>query len=526
MKKSIIVNTLLFVLLSIQLNAQKHVSLPESTPEAQGVSSQSIIDFLNAISTSGSEFHSFMMLRHGKIVADGWWDPYRADLKHTMYSVSKSFTATAVGFAISEKKLSLDDKAISFFPKDELPDTISPHLAELHVKDLLSMSVGMDHDATGPVIVNDDWIKAFFKLPIAFDPGTKFLYNSAGSFMLSAIVQKVTGQKVIDYLKPRLFDPLGIEGIDWETNPQGINTGGWGLRLKTEDMAKFGQLFLQKGMWEGKQILPQSWVEQASTKKIDQDPSAPQSKKDSSDWLQGYCYQMWRCRNNGYRGDGAYGQFIIILPDKDAVIVITSESRNMQSEINLVWQYLLPSFHNNALPADAKTLAKLKEKISSLALPVPKAGSSPREAEISGKTFAIDSAGSKLKDIGFQFKNGDCFVTFKTDSATHQIAFGKGKWIKAQTTRRGPYLVNAAKANRDGLPPYKIAGSYSWKDDKTLGLVLRYIESPHTETINCVFDNGKVYVDFIKSYDGSDEKYKASLAAGTGNKDKFVVKKK
>ena len=138
--------------------------------------------------------------------------------------------------------------------------------------------------------------------------------------------------------------------------PRGINTGGWGLRLKTEDMAKFGQLFLQKGNWNGKQILPASWVEEASTAKIMQDPDAPQSKRDSSDWVQGYCYQMWRCRHNAYRGDGAFGQYMIVMPEQDAVIAITAETADMQEEINLVWKYLLPALQDDVLPADAASI--------------------------------------------------------------------------------------------------------------------------------------------------------------------------
>ena len=516
--------TIFLVFLSIQLFAQKPTSLPVSTPEAQGVSSRAIIDFLDGISQSQNEFHSFMILRHGKIIAQGWWNPYRSDLKHTMYSVSKSFTATAIGFAIAEKKLSVNDKVISFFP-DELPDTVSPYLATLRVKDLLSMSVGMAPDPTGEIAANhDDWIKAFFKTPIINEPGTKFLYNSAASFMLSAIVQKVTGEKTLDYLQIKLFNPLGIQGLDWEVNPQGINTGGWGLRLKTEDMAKFGQLFLQKGMWNGKQILPQEWVTEASTKKIDQDPSAPQARKDSSDWLQGYCYQMWRCRNNEYRGDGAFGQYIIVLPDKDAVIIVTSETTNMQSELNLVWKHLLPAFQNKALPADNKTLGKLKEKIASLALPITKAGSSAMESKISGKTFVIDSADSHLKSIEFEFKDGDCYLSLKTDSVTHALAFGKDKWIRGETTKWGPYLVSRAKANRSVISSYKIAGSYDWKDEKTLELTLRYIESPHTEIFKCIFDEGKMSIDFENSFNKAEKViYKGILASNTESEPEYLV---
>ncbi|MEO7768251.1 MAG: serine hydrolase, partial [Ferruginibacter sp.] len=275
--------SLLFVLLTIHLAAQKNQAFIADTPESEGVSSEGIINFLKAAEKSKTEFHSFMMLRHGKLIANGWWNPYRASLKHTMYSCSKSFTATAIGFAVSEKLISVDDKVISFFP-EELPDTISNNLSLLTVKDVLSMSDGQEPDPTSVVVSSDsNWVKSFLALPVLYKPGTKFLYNSLGTYMLSAIVQKVTGQKVIDYLKPRLFEPLGITGIDWEVDPKGINVGGWGLRLKTADMAKFGQLFLQKGKWKGKQVLPEAWVTEASTLKIIQHPEYSQAKRDSSD---------------------------------------------------------------------------------------------------------------------------------------------------------------------------------------------------------------------------------------------------
>ena len=354
----------------ISIHAQSQM-LPRSTPEAEGVSAKNIAEFVDAASNSKTEFHSFMLLRHGKVVAEGWWNPYKPELRHTLYSCSKSFTATAVGFAVTEKKLSLDDKVVKFFPND-LPDTVSQYLSELTVKDVLMMSDGMEPDPSFAVAgVDTNWVKGFLAIKIVHEPGSQFLYNSLGTFMLSAIVQKVTGEKIVDYLKPRLFDPLGIKNIDWEANYQGINTGGWGLRVKTEDMAKFAELFLQKGKWNGKQILPESWIEEASTMKIMQDPSASQSKKDSSDWLQGYCYQMWRCRHNAYRGDGAFGQFMIVMPDQDAVLAITAETANMQDEINLVWDYLLPAFKEGKLPADAVADKALKDKIQSLALPVP-----------------------------------------------------------------------------------------------------------------------------------------------------------
>ena len=440
------------------------------------------------------------------MVAEGWWNPYRPDLKHTMYSVSKSFTATAIGFAVSEKKLSVDDKVVSFFP-DETPSQIDPNLEALRVKHLLSMSVGQQPDPTGKVVIKDNWPRAFLNIPIVDEPGTKFLYNSAGTYVLSAIVQKVTGQKTLDYLKPRLFQPLGIDGVDWEVDPQGINVGGWGLRLKTEDMAKFGQLLLQKGVWAGKQILPSSWVDEASTMKIMQDPAAPQAKKDSSDWLQGYCYQMWRSRNNSYRGDGAFGQYILVLPEKDAVIAITSETSNMQTEINLVWQYLLPAFQDKKLSANTKVYKQLKARLASLALALPvNNGNVAVETKLSGKTFAIVTNDRRLESFNLDFKNGACRLTLNTDSAVHQIDFGSGKWVRGETTKFGPYLVARAQTNRTGLQPFKTEGSYRWIDEKTAELTLRYIESPHTEVIRCSFDDPYATIDFENSFNRTAER--------------------
>jgi CubicO group peptidase (beta-lactamase class C family) len=229
-----------------------------------------------------------MFLRHGKVIAEGWWEPYSPDLRHTLYSTSKSFTSTALGLAVSEGLLSVEDKVISFFP-DQLPDTVSAALKAMSVKNLLTMSAGQDPDPTRIIPARDtNWVSAFLALPVVDDPGSRFLYNSMATYMLSAIVQKVTGENLIDYLTPRLFEPLGIEGMDWEVDPKGINTGGWGLRLKTTDMAKFGQLYLQQGVWNGQQILPAEWIEEATAAQIEQAPEAPPAVIDSSDWLQGY----------------------------------------------------------------------------------------------------------------------------------------------------------------------------------------------------------------------------------------------
>ncbi len=492
---------LLLLFIHIHAIAQHTVRLPRSTPEAEGVASSRIVQFFDAAAKSKTEFHSFMLLRHGKVIAEGWWNPYGPDLKHTLYSCSKSFTATAIGFAVQEKLLSLTDHVISFFPND-LPDAMSANLSALTVKDVLMMSDGQEPDPTSTIPGKDsNWIKGFLATPVVHQPGTTFLYNSMGTYMLSAIIQKVTGQKTIDYLKPRLFQPLGIVGMDWETDAKGINTGGWGLRLKTEDMAKFAELFLRRGNWNGKQLIPASWIDEASTVKIMQDTSAPQSKKDSSDWLQGYCYQMWRCRNNAYRGDGAFGQFMIVMPDQDAVLAVTAETADMQEEINLVWKYLLPAFEKNTLPANKVAVTNLLKKEKDLLLQTPPTCNEAIAMALNGRHFTVRPNDMHLREISFRVLKDVCEVNFQTDTATYPIRFGAGRWQSGETNMPGPSLVAGAIENRSMIFPAKISASYTCKDAQTLNLSLRYIESPHTETYECRVEGDQLTVTVARSLD-------------------------
>lgn len=502
MKKSSFIPALAILLVSsLSTLSQKGSSLPHSNPEAEGVSSPGIIRFLEAAANSRNELHSFIFLRHGKVIAEGWWDPYKPGLRHTLYSASKTFTSTSVGFAVSENRLKLSDKVISFFPRD-LPDSVSPNLAALTVRDMLIMSDGMDPEPTYVAGTTNNWVKGFLAAPIKYKPGTVFLYNSLGTFMLSAIVQKVTGQKLVDYLKPRLFDPLGISGMDWEENMMGINTGGWGLRIRTEDMAKLGQLYLQKGQWNGNQVLPAAWIEEATKEKIFRHPDMPQVAKDTSDWEQGYGYQIWRSRHHSYRADGAFGQFILVLPDQDAVIAIQSETPNMQDELNLVWNYLLPAIKKDKLPSDPKSEYTLKAKLATLALPANTGSATSFAANKDlNKYFVLETNASHLANFTLQIRDSVCHFIMNTGNDTYNLLFGWGSWKAAQTNKPGPYSVSAARENWAILSPYKVAGNFFWKDDQTLVLQLRYIESPHTEIFTVHFDGKQMTLDIERSFD-------------------------
>ncbi len=447
------------------------VELPRGTPESQGVSSQGILDFVEAADRI-EYMNSFMLLRHGHVVAEGWWAPYDAQSPHSLYSLSKSFTSTAVGIAIAEGKLSIDDEVLKFFPEDA-PAQPSNNLKSMRVSDLLRMNTG--HQTEPPRTNNETWVRTFLSHPVPFKPGTHFLYNTSGTYMLSAIVQKATGQTLLDYLRPRLFEPLGIDNPRWETSPQGISFGGSGLHIRTRDIASFGQLYLQKGKWQGRQIVPESWID-AATARQTSNGSNPRS-----DWDQGYGYQFWRCRNGAYRGDGAFGQYCVVLPEQDAVIVITSGVKDMQAVMNLIWDKLLPAMKPGTLPADQMAARRLADRLKGLSLRTVQEAGSP--AKVLGKKFVLAANDRKLESIALEDGGNDNTVTLvmRVDGLEQRIACGRGVWQKGRVTW-------------DSLVQQPAAASGAWTADDTFTVKVCFYETPFVVTITLKFGPGDVQI--------------------------------
>ncbi len=444
--------------------------LPRSHPEALGIDPAALLAFIAAVEQKPGGLHSLMLLRHGQVAAEGWWAPYAAAHPHMLFSLSKSFTSTAVGLAVAEGHLSVEDAVVSFFP-DELPASVGENLAAMRVRHLLTMTTGHDVDATGGTVSqrDGDWVRGFLALPVEHAPGSKFVYNSAATYMLSAIVQKRTGKTVLDYLTPRLFAPLGIDGPTWQTCPKGIDTGGWGLSVKTEDIARFGQLYLQKGQWNGRQLVPLTWVEQATHRQVSNgDPAS------ASDWSQGYGYQFWRCRHEAYRGDGAFGQFCLVLQEHDAVLAVTSGTGDMQAILNAVWEHLLPGMQSTPLPT-AETGKSLKDRLAHLALSAPQGqATSPRAAQISGKTFHFMPNDQKIQNITLTFKGDHCHFSLKTDASLQQVECGHADWIKGE-------------AVLEGAPSTAVAARGAWTADDTYVGTLCFYETPFTRSMTCTF---------------------------------------
>jgi len=449
--------------------------LARTKPEAIGVDSSAVLAFVRAVEQKPGGMHSFMLLRHGKVAAEGWWSPYRPSAPHMLYSLSKSFTSTAVGLAVEAGLVRLEDPVTSYFP-NALPDKVSDHLAAMRVKHLITMSTGHDKDATGPTTAQPqgDWVRGFLALPVEHEPGTKFVYNSAATYMLSAIVQSKTGKTVLEYLTPRLFDPLGIEGPTWETCPRGINTGGWGLSIKTEDIARFGQLYLQHGEWQGKQLVPRAWVGQATTKQVSNgDPAA------ESDWSQGYGYQFWRCRHNAFRGDGAFGQFCVVMPELDAVLAITSGVGDMQAILNAAWEHLLPGIQPET-KAGSSGGPELSNALRTLSLATP-AGKpdSPIAAKVSGRVFRFAQNAQRAETVSLKFDAAKCRYSLKDDKGERSLECKTDAWTDGT-------------ASLDGIASTKVSTRGAWTAEDTYTITQCFYETPYVQTLTLRFEGDQV----------------------------------
>ncbi len=456
--------------------------LPRSTPEAQGLPTRALQALVTEAEATLHDLHSLMLLRHGQVVAEGWWAPYAREARHSLFSLSKSFTSTAIGLLVAEGRLSLDAPVLSFFP-DEAPARVSRNLAAMQVRHLLSMSTGHAVDTTERMLRRRDgnWVREFFRCAVKYAPGTHFLYNTGATYMLSALLQRITGQPLVAYLQPRLFDPLGIAPPPWESSPCGVNTGGWGLSLATEDIARFGQLYLQRGRWRGRQVVPEAWVAAATARQVNNgaDPE--------SDWTQGYGYQFWRCRHNAYRGDGAFGQFCLVLPDHDVVLAITSGIQDMQSVLNVVWKHLLPALGAAPLPEDPAAQASLAETLAGLALP-PVAGGAAGPGWEGPRRYALEANPLQLEAATFDFGAEADTVTFQQARQLHPLGLGHGAWRPGTTSlaleaRLQPGAPVAAQA---------VAASGAWTSPDTYMLKAYVLNAPFCETLACVFAGEQV----------------------------------
>lgn len=468
------------------------------SPESVGVSSRRLADFFDDLKASDIEMHSLMVMRHGKVAFEYWRSPYTPDIPHTMYSVSKSFTSTAIGFAIDEGLLSLDTRLVDVFPEHR-PQKTDENLEKLTVYHLLTMTAGKDISLIVDKSKNR-WTEDFFEAKWAFAPGEQWRYISENMYILCAMIHRVAGMSVIEYLTPRLFEPLGYDRIPfWEHDGNGIEAGGWGLFLTTEEFAKFILCYQQGGVFDGRQVIPADWVREATRKQVNN------FQYEEPDNITGYGYCFWRnSLHDSYRADGMFSQFGIVFEDYDAALVITDSEIVEQKTRDCIWRHFPKVFieDGSESAADGETRARLcLEPLSDLPerprnpklegllnLRMIKIKNHPKILEAAGFPVSVmplavlymsADKGGGIDNIKLRFRENICSMTWHEGRQKNTVECGMDGEARYSRVHIG------------GID-FRMRCSAAWEDERTLDIWLRPMESICQRRLRFVFDGDRV----------------------------------
>ncbi len=445
--------------------------LRRGTPASAGIDAGEIIGFIDDVEAAGLELHDLMIWRDGIVAAEGWRWPYSGDRRRMTHSMTKSITACAIGMLIDAGRLSLTDTVCSFFPEvDVAPDSATSRMT---VEDLLTMRSGQGSEVSGSIWrgIATSWIDEFFRIPLDHEPGTVHVYSSAASYMLSAIVTRATGETIFDFLKPRLFAPLGITNLTWDVGPDGINPGGNGVSFTTADGLKLGILHAQKGVWQGQRILSEWWVEQA-TKALHGVPD--------------YSYH-WVIGDGYYAALGVFVQMIVVFPESNAVLALNSAMDESSVLLPHLKRHFPAAFGNGRnVDADRRLAQRLADwaaapDFSSLAI--------GDERSLAGEwIFAANDLG--LTRLALSFAPEDVRLSLTDGEGTHTVSGARGGWKIAPSYLPGAALHHGYRM--EGMPT--VAGA-RWLADNQLELVLHFVESAFRDTFTFTVIDGALTMD-------------------------------
>jgi len=451
--------------------------LRRAAPREAGVNAAVVDAFLDDAAAAGLDIHGLMLHRAGRVVAEGWWWPYRADRPRIMHSATKSVLACAIGMALEEGLFRLRDTVISFFP-ERRPQVVDARLAAMTVEDLLTMRAGHAAETSGSIWrgIRTSWTDEFFNIPVVYQPGTTYVYTSAASYMLSAILTKVTGQTLHEYLKPRFFEPLGIIGEQWDLGPDNVNPGGNGLTMTTADLLKLGVLHAQNGVWEGRRILSEAWIAEATRSHGDN-----------------YGYQWTTTPDGPYLAIGIFMQFVMVFPRHQAALAIVGAAQEGSLEFLPVVQRHFPRAFDEPLPevdgqkADAQLRGRLVAVGETLTL---KASASKTAARVSGRTLRIEPNSLGVTAVRFVFEHDRCVFHLVDASGEHRIVCGLREWIESRTSMPGADLHHGY-----ALDSAVVVASANWIDAQTLRLSWIFAETAFRDTVVCRFAGDGVAIE-------------------------------
>lgn len=479
----------LAILLPMLLSAHPD-DLPHSTPAAEGVQQQAVINLVDSLlNIPGCDIHHLMVVRHGKVIAEMHPAPFRAEDSHTVYSVSKTLTALAVGIAIDENRLRLDDRVMTFF-YDKMPDVISDDMAAMTVRDLLMMTSGVESDGS-LCAQSTDWTRDWLAKSCVDKPGTRFRYDSMCTFMLSAILQRVTGHTLLEYLQEKLFTPMNITQAEWEKSPDGICTGGWGLRTQTEALAKIGVLILNNGNWNGQQLVSADYVKQACAPLINTESDT------ESGMAYGYCMwnTSWQGVGNVSMARGQYGQSVMIFPEQDLVVVVLGVIVDNNYVTSRLKNLLLPGITAGKLETDKQLQQKLDSLCAHAMIEFP--AGKPTGKPVNGKRLEMHP-----NDMGLTWMmiEGDTLRLARENKPTEAFPMGYHEWRYGNLKGFPPYSFSALNRMKDLNHDFVAATAYAWKSPSVLEVRIHYVNWVSASTY--IFDFDKQELLFRNDYPG------------------------
>jgi CubicO group peptidase (beta-lactamase class C family) len=418
-----------------------------------------IDQFLTLLKTNSVEIHAITIYQDGKLLLDQAYAPFEKTALHPLYSVSKSFLSIAVGYLVEEKKVCVDAPWLRYCP-EYADKAVDPEFQKVTVRNLLTMSLGQDAEAAAHG--DDDWAQCVVGKRFSYTPGTKFFYNSMCSHLLSIMVQKVSGQKVSDLLAKRLFAPLGITDYYWEQDRCGHNTGGFGLHLRTSDLAKFGLCCLNHGVYNGRQVIPAEWLSAATSKQMENASEYPESRTENR---QGYGYQFWMCTHDAYRCSGLHGQMCFVQPKNRLVIAMSSATSGSQAILNCLFS--------------AMDKPKAVPPFTDFAIPVLKGTSSGKDTALDGRYKAMENPAGIT---ALEWKQKDAAhleVGLVRGGRTYRFTAGCGEWTRQKNEFEGFsqfIMADAIQTMRPANAAPTLFGNYAWSTNTTLQVQLRALD--------------------------------------------------
>ncbi|MDR0449702.1 MAG: beta-lactamase family protein [Treponema sp.] len=494
------------------MNKTAEFQLKSDTPENLGIPPEAILNFIEHLERRRLCMHSVMILRHDRIAAEAHYPPFSGDSPHRMFSTTKTFVSMAVGLLIGEGKISLQSRMADFFP-EYLPEKIPGYTAEMTVRDLLLMAT--PYDRTTYTVKDDNWARTFYKARPSHRGGAVFNYDTSGTVALNALVEKLSGQNLVDYLRPRLLEPLGFSSGVWcVERPEGGAWGGSGLICSARELARFGLFLLHRGNWQGRQLVSASYMAEAVSPLIDNRVStgAPELQF-------GYGYQIWRTRHNGYGTYGMGSQLAICAPEKDLLLVTTGDTQSVQNGPDIVldafWTGVYPRIAEGKLDEDREARAKLADKLGRLEFPpVDGETASPRQEHYGGGDYLFDDNPMKISRARFEFSGEGGLIKYRNATGDHELRFGLGGYAEGIFPETGYF------GKRIGVPAgrgFRYKASGAWFNPDSLTVYLYIIDCClGTLKINAYFGDGGLTLHMSKTAEWFLDEYNGMASGRRG----------